>query len=95
MIRTVTRYMFIDEFMAIRPDNFSRSGLHALFDYIEELEHDMREQIELDVIALCCDFSDYKTEDEIRDAYNIPKEDEISDYTTVIYHDDGVIIQQF
>ena len=95
MIRTVNRHMFIDEFMAIRPDNFSRSGLHALFDYIEELEHDMGEQIELDVIALCCDFMDYEDEDQIRGAYDIPKDDDLEDYTTVIHHDDGVIIQQF
>ena len=95
MIEKVTRYSFIDTFMKIRPDNFSRSGLNALFDYIEELEEGMGEQIEFDVIALCCDFMDFKNEEEIREAYDIPADEEISDYTTVIEHDEGVIIQQF
>lgn len=95
MIETVTRYSFIDAFMKIRPDNFSRSGLHALYDYITELEDDIGEQIELDVIALCCDFMDYRNEKEIREAYDIPADEELSDYTTVIEHDSGVIIQQF
>ena len=81
--------------MKIRPNSFSRSGLFALYDYICDLEDDMGEQIELDVIALCCDFIDYADEDEIRGAYDIPKDDDLEDYTTVIYHDDGVIIQQF
>ena len=35
-----------------RLDNFSREGMELLFDYLEECDPDM----ELDVIALCCDY---------------------------------------
>lgn len=35
-----------------RLDQFSREGMELLFDYLEECDPDM----ELDVIALCCDF---------------------------------------
>lgn len=41
-----------------RADNFSYEGLRVLFDYLEELERDIGEEIELDVIALCCDYSE-------------------------------------
>lgn len=41
-----------------RMDNFSREGLEALFDYLEQYEEDIGEEIELDVIALCCDYAE-------------------------------------
>jgi hypothetical protein len=37
-----------------RLDNFSREGLEMLFDHCEECDPDM----ELDVIALCCDYTE-------------------------------------
>tara|TARA_R110000782_G_scaffold155275_1_gene247534 strand:+ start:517 stop:846 length:330 start_codon:yes stop_codon:yes gene_type:complete len=49
---------FRDAFMSARPDNFSRNGLRVLFDYLEDLEADTGEDMELDVIAICCDFSE-------------------------------------
>ena len=49
---------FRDAFMSTRPDNFSRNGLRVLFDYLEDLEADTGEDMELDVIAICCDFSE-------------------------------------
>lgn len=58
MINTINEYQFKDAFMSIRPDNFSYQGLTVLFDYFEELENDIGEQIELDVIAICCDYSE-------------------------------------
>ena len=42
-----------------RKDQFSRPALTALFDYLEEREDDIGEEHELDVIALCCDFTEY------------------------------------
>lgn len=55
----ITRSMFVDEFQALRPDNFTHDGLVALFDYLEDLEADIGDDIELDVIALCGDYSEY------------------------------------
>jgi len=40
-------------------------GLHALFDYYEQLAEDMGEPIQLDIIAWCCEWSHY---DDIIDA---------------------------
>jgi len=41
-----------------RKDNFSYEGLRALFDYLELLEEDMGQPMELDVIALCSEYSE-------------------------------------
>ena len=48
-----------------RGDNFTREALDALFCYLEEID----ENIELDVIGLCCDYTEYADEDEAREAY--------------------------
>lgn len=51
-------YGFRDEFKRMgRGDQFSYEGLGVLFDYLEELEH-CEEPYKVDVIALCCDFSE-------------------------------------
>ena len=39
--------------------NWSRSGAYALCEYLEELEEFTGEEMELDVCALRCDFSEY------------------------------------
>lgn len=58
MKQTVNFGTFQQAFEAIRPDNFSYEGLTALFDYLEQYEQDCGEELELDVIAICCDFAE-------------------------------------
>jgi hypothetical protein len=59
MKTTVSRYDFERAFVdADRKENFSYEGLNALFDYLEDYEEQTGEEIELDVIALCCDYSE-------------------------------------
>jgi hypothetical protein len=41
-----------------RGEQFSYEGLSMLFDYFEQLEDDMGTEVELDVIAICCDFNE-------------------------------------
>lgn len=60
MKEQITKSQFIDKFKDIRPDNFTYDGLSSLYDYIEDLENDIGQEIELDVIALCCEYSEYK-----------------------------------
>ena len=48
---------FCDAFRDMdRNENFSYEGKRALFDYLEGLSEDIGNDIELDVIALCCDY---------------------------------------
>ena len=67
MKQTIGFYEFREAFRSLRPDNFSNEGVCALFDYLEELEEDTGEEIELDVIALCCDYSEASWGDIARD----------------------------
>jgi len=60
----VTDSIFKDELKAIRPNQFSDEGLGLLFDYLTESEDNGTEQqIELDVIGICCDFTESTIED--------------------------------
>ena len=52
---------FLDAWRGDREQQFSYEGKRALFDYLEEYEEDTGEEIELDIIALCCDYSEYKS----------------------------------
>lgn len=57
LIRTIdTATQFKDAFhYAGRSDQFSRSALEALFTYYDDRD----EQVELDVVAICCDWCEY------------------------------------
>ena len=87
---------FISAFKSIRPDNFSYEGLKALYGYFEELGED--QNIEFDVIAICCDFTEYNNLAEFNRDYgkNFDDVEEIFDLTQVIMIDnEKFIIQNF
>ena len=84
MIKTLSIYDFRDAFKAAgRGEQFSHDGLEVIFDYIESYEQDSGEQIELDVIALCCEWAEDTVENIIRN-YSIDcddvEDDEIQNY---------------
>jgi hypothetical protein len=54
-----------------RKDNFSYAGLNILFDYLEEVEESCGEEIEFDVIAICCDFAESHWSDIANDYSNL------------------------
>jgi hypothetical protein len=81
MKTTVSRYDFERAFAdADRKENFSYQALGLLFDYFEEYEESTGEEVELDVIALCCDYSEEDTADIARnysiDLAHLDAEDE-------------------
>ena len=69
MKTTINEYEFKEAFRTIRPDNFTYAGLSALFEYLEELESDIGEEMELDVIALCCDYTEHGSLIDFADEY--------------------------
>jgi hypothetical protein len=104
MINTINKYEFSDAFQKMgRGDQFSYEGLIALFDYLEMLEDDIGEQIELDVIAICCEYSEYENLKEFKNDYYGTYGDEcfciedIEEKTAVITipNSKGFIIRQF
>jgi len=100
MKQTVNENMFIEEFQTIRPNQFSYAGLRALFAHLEELET-MGEEMELDVIALCCDYSEYPNAltaaEDMCWQFDSEEEalDRLQEETTVICFDGGIIIGTF
>lgn len=59
MKKTVYEDDFLREFRDCnREDNFTFEGLRTLFDYLEQYEEDTGEEIELDVISFCGDYSE-------------------------------------
>lgn len=72
IVNTITSVsQFRDAFRAMgRHGNFSYEGIEILFEYLEELSDSIGEPIELDVIALCCEYSEDSIED-IIDNYRI------------------------
>ena len=105
MIQTITKSEFSTAFhKAGRGNNFTYEGLIALYDYLEEYEDSTGEQIELDVIALCCEFIEYENLKEFENDYGKEFSDidkrfrySIEDNTTLIpiKGTEGFIIQQF
>ena len=71
IIKTVDFGYFVREFeLSGRGRNFSHNGLRALFNYLEKLSEDTGSGYKLDVICLCCDYSE-DTWQEIAVNYNI------------------------
>ena len=99
MIDTISIYRFQNWFQEHRPNNFSRTGQVALFDYLEEYEDSTGEQIEFDPIALCCEYTEYENIGEFHlnyDAETYPDKDSIMDYTQLIeFGTESFIIQNF
>ena len=75
MKTTVSRYDFERAFVdADRKENFSYEALGLLFDYFESYEEETGQEIELDVIAICCEYAEDTVQDIARN-YSIDIED--------------------
>ena len=62
MKKTINQYDFTEAFRtAGRGEQFSYDGLITLFDYLEQYEEETGEELELDVIALCCEWCEYES----------------------------------
>lgn len=93
---TINFYAFENAFKTIRPDNFSYEGLRALFDHFEEYEDSTGEQVELDVIGICCEYNEDTWQNIARD-YRIeldPSNDDEANQELVEdwLHDEGVFV---
>ena len=98
MKQTINDYEFHRAFEKISPDNFTYDGLEKLFEYLEQYEADCGIELELDVIEICCDFTEYENIEEFQENYGKEYEtiEDIEDHTSVIPIDDErFIIQNF
>tara|TARA_B100002019_G_scaffold199929_1_gene173267 strand:+ start:3746 stop:4051 length:306 start_codon:yes stop_codon:yes gene_type:complete len=90
MIKTITEWDFINSFDEMnRSENFSVAGRKALFEMFEELSPDM----ELDPIAVCCDFSEYKDLEELKNDYSYDEDLEDDDDILNYYREQTMVLE--
>ncbi len=78
MIITVTENIFIDSFKQSdsRKEQFSYSALENLFDYYESCE-DPTCPVELDVVEICCKWTEYDSIEEFLRDYDLNVKNEV------------------
>ena len=76
IVQTInTASQFIDAFMeSSRKDQFSYEALEAIFEYLEEYSDSTGENVELDIVGICCDWVEM-TWQEVADAYDVDLSD--------------------
>jgi hypothetical protein len=71
----VTKSSFIDAFkQSSRKDQFSYEALEAIFEYLEDYSNDTGENVELDIVAICCEWVEM-TWQEVVQAYDVDLSD--------------------
>ena len=70
-----------------RLHQFGYEGWELLIEYMDELEDMQEEEIEFDVIAICCDFTRYENLKEFQDSYGEEYEtiEDIEEDAQVLY----------
>ena len=107
MYQRITFSDFLDAFRRHgRETQFSHDAKRALFEYLQDLEEDTGEPIELDVVGLCCDYAEADVDTIIDecglDASDCADEDEklelVEDFldktTTIVWQDGGTFLYQ-
>lgn len=86
--------MFRDAFIRYDRNVFSYAGYEALFNYLESVD----DWVELDVIALCCDYCELSF-DEVKEDYQLDEElsdadviNWLEDQTSVVYVGDNTVM---
>ena len=76
---------------------FTYEGLSALFDWLTEYEESTGEEIELDVVGLCCEFTEYDSLEELQQSYDdIRSLDDLAEKTVfVIAENDHLIVKDY
>jgi len=64
MKKTLTTYDIANELLQDQYANWTRDGAFALAEYLEEYEESTGEEMEMDVVAIRCDFSEYESLEE-------------------------------
>ena len=103
MYRTINEYEFEQAFKKMDKDNYSYDGYRALYEFLDDVCSSDDKGFELDVIGICCDFTEYENLKEFQSEYyddvagdKFETIEEIEEETIVIKLDNGgFIIQVF
>ena len=93
IIQTVNKSQFIDNLLADDYASWTYEDAGALFDYYEDLSDDLGEDVELDRVALRCEWTRADSIDEVIEEYDdIESLEDLQDNTQVIEHEGGVLL---
>lgn len=70
-----------------RENHFSYEGFHALYDYLDNYSDEVGEDFKVDVIAICCDFTEYESWEELYNNYSYSYNNESKTFEEL--EDDG------
>lgn len=100
MYRRINFTDFCDAFKQYgRGDSFSYAGLKVLFDAFTESEESTGTAMELDVVAICCEWTEYPSMTEALNEYGLEFIEELLDSTIVLQtsedFDKPVVVNNF
>ena len=94
MKSTITEWDFVNAFDKMdRSENFSVAGRKALFNWFTELEADCGVEMELDPIAVCCEYSEYADINELKNDYQVPEDCEDDDEALEHFREETFVIE--
>lgn len=71
IVQTLTKSSFVDAFkQSSRKDQFSYEALEAIFDYLDTFSEETGENVEFDIVAICCEWAEMSWQ-EIAMSYDI------------------------
>ena len=101
----VSELQFVESFrLCGRESQFSVRARYALFSHFEQVEEDSDTEIELDPIAVCCDFAEYPSALKAANDFGFKGNeldteesalDWLHEQTQVVPFEGGLVIQQF
>ena len=93
IIQTVNKSQFIDNLLADDYASWTYEDAEALYDYYEQYSDDTGEDVELDRVALRCEWTRADSIDEVIEDYDdIEDLEDLQQRTDVIEHDGGVLL---
>lgn len=86
----INKYMFIDEMIKLREKQLSYSALSAIYEYLEDISEDYN--IELDPIAIFCEFTEYENKEEAAKDLGCVNTDELESCNDILETDENTIV---
>ena len=85
--------------------NFTMKAVEALFEYYDEMAgecFELSQAYELDVVGICCEWTQYDNIDEVREAYDLVRDDamDVFEYLEdntyhIVLDDDSILVREF
>lgn len=90
LVNRVTESDFIRAFEDRgRENQFSNEALEAIYEYLDDLSEDIGEPIELDVIAICCEFSEITFDEVLEEQGEDDEDDALDEFERQLEKDHG------